>query len=93
MAEARLQVVLGLDGGGSKTQAVILDLTGQVLGEGLGGTSATLYASDEVVANSTRTALKGAFSTLTEPPQVLGIGCTFAVGGQEIGRASCRERV
>jgi len=82
MAEARLQVVLGLDGGGSKTQAVVLNLSGQVLGEGLGGTSATLYASDEVVATSTRTALKGAFSTLTEPPQVVGIGCTFAVGGQ-----------
>ena len=47
------QYVLGIDGGGTKTQAVIVDDSGQLCGTGLGGPS----NYDDVGIDRTRTSI------------------------------------
>ncbi len=55
-----MRYFLGVDGGGSKCDAVLIDETGTVLGWGKGGSASTTYHPAQVVARSTEDALAGA---------------------------------
>ena len=55
-----IRYVLGIDGGGSKCDAVIMDEQGTVLGWGRGGSTHGLYVGGDVAANSVRDSVLGA---------------------------------
>jgi N-acetylglucosamine kinase-like BadF-type ATPase len=73
-----LRFFLGLDAGGTKCDAVLLDGTGVVHGWGTGGPAN--YRADAVVRQSYRDALAGAFGDLAPPAVTVGtVGWSPAV--------------
>ncbi len=62
-----MRYVLGLDGGGTKCDAVLMDETGTVVGWGRGGSTHGLYVGNEAVARSLRDAVLGATANLRPP--------------------------
>ena len=70
--------VVALEGGGSKTVALAVDLAGQVVAWGRGGSSLTLYVSHEQAIIAIETAL-GAVTRQIEPERV-GAVCVAMVG-------------
>lgn len=78
-------LVVALDGGGSRTRALALDGSGQVLGTGLGGASAFVRSGGAVVFDSVAEALQQAvpFDLLKEPALV-----AFCLGGGN-GEEAC----
>jgi N-acetylmuramic acid 6-phosphate etherase len=71
-------VVVALEGGGSKTVALAVDLAGQVVAWGRGGPSLTLYVPQERAIAEIETAL-GAVAREIDPERV-GLACTSMVG-------------
>jgi glucosamine kinase len=75
------QIVIGIDGGGSKTHAIVADETGATLGEAFGGGSAVKpgeeNASADVIAKTAREALEAAGMTEVTP-RVLCVGVAGA---------------
>ncbi|HIE52484.1 MAG TPA: hypothetical protein EYP85_12055 [Armatimonadetes bacterium] len=58
-----MRYFLGLDGGGTKTEAVIIDEEGRIVGLGTGGPAIFLYVDWEVVAQSLCRALRVALAS------------------------------
>ena len=57
------QLVLGVDGGGTKTRAVIVDDSGELIGEGISGPSNPLRVGVAAAAGAVREAVERACST------------------------------
>ena len=85
-----MDYVLGVDGGGTKTAAVILDLRGQVVGYGEGGPSTYGVVAEEVTRDSIAAAVKSASAA---PPAgafraaFLGLGNVVS----DLDRSAVRE--
>jgi N-acetylmuramic acid 6-phosphate etherase len=72
-----MKLVLGIDGGGSKTTALLAGENGAVLGRGSGGPCAFQALPEAVVRQSLRDAVSSAFAAAglpLEPATVLGLG-------------------
>lgn len=70
-----MRYVLGVDGGGSKCDAVLMDETGAVHGWGRGGSAHRLYVGGEAATRSVRDAVTGAVAALNPPiDRVAGVG-------------------
>jgi N-acetylglucosamine kinase-like BadF-type ATPase len=61
-----MRYALGIDGGGSKCEAVALDEEGRVVGVGLGGPVHVYYDPPEVIAASYADAVRGALAEVEE---------------------------
>ena len=83
------QIVVGIDGGGSKTHAIVADESGNLLGEATGPGSAVKpgeeEASTEVIVRVTREALAKA-KMADEKPRVLCVGVA-GVGRENVKQA------
>ncbi|MCR4577886.1 MAG: hypothetical protein K5784_08275 [Clostridiales bacterium] len=66
-----MKLFAGFDGGGTKTECVLVNEQGQVLGRGFGGESNFLFGGRETAAKSTVDALYGAFEDAGLAPQRL----------------------
>ena len=76
---------LGIDGGGSKTDAVILDAEGAVVGTGLGGASNAHFAGRRATATSFRRAIRAAIKQAgIDPARITSAGCTFGTVAAEV---------
>lgn len=93
-----MTLVLGLDGGGSKTDAVLMDTSGNVVGWGRGGSVHIFYTTPEQVRASYQQALEQAVGELC--PDAIWVGGlhhrgpSLEVLGQAIaiaGHAPCGE--
>lgn len=89
-ALAARTLVLGVDGGGSKTRAVVADGTGEVLGEGLAGASNPLRVGVEEAAGAIRDAVDRACA---EAGVRRGEIVAAEVGLAGVKRADIRERM
>lgn len=70
-----MRYVLGVDGGGSKCDAVLMDETGAVRGWGRGGSAHRLYVGGEAATRSVREAVMGAVAALNPPiGRIAGVG-------------------
>lgn len=70
-----MRYVLGLDGGGTKCDAVLMDESGAVLGWGRGGSVHGLYVRADAVARSFQDAVTGALAELRPPlARLAGMG-------------------
>lgn len=73
-----MSYILGVDGGGSKTEAVIIDRNGVMLGHGLAGGSNTNFIPWREAVASFRYAIQQALhNAQLEPRQICAAGCTF----------------
>lgn len=71
---------MGIDGGGSKTEAVIIDSAGRTLGRGLAGPSNTNFTTRHAAASAFKQAARTALETAAlRPEQISRIACTFAM--------------
>lgn len=71
---------LGIDGGGSKTAAAIIDDCENVMGKGLGGATNTNFMGREEAVDSFKTAIGGALESAGLRPSDIGcVGGTFAM--------------
>ena len=69
---------LGIDGGGTKTEAVIIDELEQVAGVGLGGGSNCSFITHRAAVDSFVSAIRAALSSANlEPSDITCGGCTF----------------
>lgn len=69
---------LGIDGGGTKTDAVILDAQGNVVGTGVGGGSNANFTPRRSAAAAFRRAIKDAIREAgISQDQIVRAGCTF----------------
>lgn len=83
--EADAEYTLGVDGGGSKTDAVILDTDGKVVGTGLGGASNAHFAGRRATAASFRRAIREAVKQAgIDPARITRAGCTFGTVAAEV---------
>lgn len=79
------EYTLGVDGGGSKTDAVILDGDGNVVGAGLGGASNAHFAGRRATAASFRRAIREAIKQAgIDPARITRAGCTFGTVAAEV---------
>ena len=77
--------ILGIDGGGSKTDAVILDDQGNVVGTGLGGGCNANFTSRRAAAASYRRAIKDALNEAgISASCVVKAGCTFGSVAEQV---------
>ena len=58
------RLALGVDGGGTKTDAILVDEAGNVLGIGRGGSAHSLFVGSETVRNSYADAIRAAMGEL-----------------------------
>lgn len=69
---------LGIDGGGTKTEAVIINEDSQVVGIGYGGESNSTFAGNQAALDSFIDAISGALSNgKIEPNDIKSASCTF----------------
>lgn len=74
------QYILGIDGGGSKTEAAIINEEGNVLGTGLGGGTNTNFTSRRSAVTAFKRAIRGALSQAgLRPEDVTCAATTFAM--------------
>lgn len=66
-----MKLFAGFDGGGTKTECVLVNELGKKLGRGFGGESNFLFGGRETAAKSTTDALSGAFADAGLAPQKL----------------------
>lgn len=78
-------LVIGVDGGGSKTLALLADTSGQVLGQGVGGPSNVQAVGPEIACGSVEVAIDRACSGKPVTPAALCLGMAGA------GRTADRE--
>jgi N-acetylglucosamine kinase-like BadF-type ATPase len=62
-----IEVLLGIDGGGTTTQAVVADLTGRILGRGLGPASNHRRVGLDAATRALSTAIEGALGQVVGP--------------------------
>ncbi len=82
-----MSYVIGIDGGGMKTEAVVASIEGEILGVGLGGTSNINIASKNEVAESLRNAITKAI----EMSKVKGKALIGVLGVAGTERKKCKE--
>jgi N-acetylglucosamine kinase-like BadF-type ATPase len=75
-------LLLGTDGGGSKTRAVLADEHGAVLGEGLGGSSNYQIAGDAGAVEALDASIAAAFASAGLPRRPADFAC-FGLGGAD----------
>lgn len=74
---------LGIDGGGTKTDAVIIDGEGHVLGAGIGGGSNTSFVTMRAAVNAFKKAIRQALREAgIAPSEIVCSGSTFASASQ-----------
>jgi len=79
------EYTLGVDGGGSKTDAVIIDADGAAVGAGLGGASNANFTPRRVVTASFRSAIRSAIRhARIDPARITRAGCTFGTVAREV---------
>lgn len=76
---------IGVDGGGSSTEACVMTQDGRVLGKGTGGPSNFHYCSRDVFTESVRQAVAGALNEAHRSAGDVGMACLALAGA---GRAS-----
>ena len=81
---------LGFDGGGTKTECVLLDASGAVVGEGRGGPANPLRSGYETAFSSLREAAAAALGGANVRPDQIGGVCTGLAGA---GRRSVVRHV
>jgi len=81
---------LGFDGGGTKTEAILLDGAGSVIGQGLGGPSNPLRAGFDVALRSLNEAAVAALAQAGAKPAHVGAVCAGLAGA---GRRNVVRRV
>jgi N-acetylmuramic acid 6-phosphate etherase len=74
------RLVMGIDGGGSKTLALLADEDGQVIGRGLAGPSNFQLEGSPAASNALQDALQEAFDTAGAPVQRLAALCLGMAG-------------
>ncbi|AJC72728.1 hypothetical protein X802_05730 [Thermococcus guaymasensis DSM 11113] len=74
-------MILGLDCGGTKTRAVLVEKNGKVIGEGFGGPSNPNASPMEVVRNSIRNAVSEAISNFQGSVKVTCVSAAGTLGG------------
>lgn len=79
MAEER-RLVMGIDGGGSKTLALLADENGQVIGRGLAGPSNFQVEGIQAARQTLQDALREAFRSTGKPVQRLAALCLGIAG-------------
>lgn len=88
-----MQYVLGIDGGGTKCDAVLMDETGRVVGWGRGGSTHGLYVGEEAALASVRDAVLGALPTPAPPIARVGCPGRRAFVGQWLGQSLSPEQI
>ena len=76
-----MRYYLGLDGGGTKTAAVILDSEGRELGRGQGGPGNIATGDDSTLEASVREASRTALDSAGLPPETRFAGVCVGVAG------------
>jgi N-acetylglucosamine kinase-like BadF-type ATPase len=71
---------LGVDGGGTKTEALIADAQGNILGRGLGGPSNANFTGYETAVNSLEKAVIQAINHAGNPPITQAAICAPTIG-------------
>ena len=90
-APHKMRYVLGVDGGGTKCDAVLMDETGTVCGWGRGGSTHGLYVGRDVAAQSVRDAVQSAVTGRSvEVSRICGAG-PFAALGDILNQELCSE--
>ncbi|MGI6355487.1 MAG: hypothetical protein GX937_04525 [Lentisphaerae bacterium] len=89
--------VVGLDGGGSKCAAMLVDASGTVRGMGLGGSTHILYSCPEAVMESIQTAFSQACAGTSLTSDDLMISCGIpqelvSTLAQQTGMGGCEAR-
>ena len=74
-------MILGIDCGGTKTHAVLMDSRGEILGEGFGGPSNPNASPMEVVMNSIKEAVLNAVGNVRRPIRVVCVSAAGTLGG------------
>jgi len=74
-------VILGLDCGGTRTRAVLMDRNGKVVGEGQGGPSNPNASPSEVVSESIETAVSQAIEGVEASVEVICVSAAGTLGG------------
>lgn len=85
-----MQYVIGIDGGGTKTHAILADETGKVILESFGGPSNFLMLGTEVVSNTIYNLI---LQTLTEANTSISELSTILLGTTGAGRRTDAERL
>ena len=85
-----MQYSLGFDGGGTKTECVVLDRDGRIIGEGRGGPSNALRCGFDVAFDSLKRAATRALNAAALPSSSMG-GVCAGLGGA--GREDVVRRV
>lgn len=72
--------VMGIEGGGSKTEAAIMDSEGRVLGKGLAGGCNVNFCTRRAAVNAYKRAVRQALKAAgLKPEDIAYAGCTFAM--------------
>lgn len=81
--------VLGVDAGGTRTRCVAVDVTGRVLGRGVGGAGNPTSHPEESAVAALTAAVQGALTGLD--PRLVRAGVFGVAGGGEFFGARCAE--
>jgi N-acetylglucosamine kinase-like BadF-type ATPase len=82
------ELILGVDGGGSKTTVLLADNLGNVLGRGSGGSSNYLYIGEAAARHALLETIQSAFKAANLPPQEVAVICLGMAG---VDRPSDRD--
>jgi N-acetylglucosamine kinase-like BadF-type ATPase len=80
MTPSRPELILGIDGGGSKTIALLADLDGRVLGRGTAGSSNYQGVGAEAAQAALSRAIRAAFAAAEVPPGPIRAACLGLAG-------------
>jgi N-acetylglucosamine kinase-like BadF-type ATPase len=78
--------VIGLDGGGTKTESVLLGSDGGIYGTGEGGSVNPVFAGREVAEQSVMDSLGGVLEDLPSIDLLAAVGTCLHHGASEVGR-------
>jgi N-acetylglucosamine kinase-like BadF-type ATPase len=79
-----MEIYLGLDGGGTKTAALIMDADGRVLGEGTGGPGNVAHNPDSVLRHSIQDACSSAASGKLEGDAITYSAVCAGIAGYSV---------
>lgn len=94
LRQSSQNIFLGVDGGGTKTQAVLLDENGQIIGEGVAGASNPLRVGIETALANIFTAIENACDAANRSrSDIAAIVCGLAGVRRADLRASIKRRI
>ena len=94
LRQSSQNLFLGVDGGGTKTQAVLLDENGQIIGEGVSGASNPLRVGIETALANIFTAVENACDTANRSrSDIAAIVCGLAGVRRADLRSSIKQRI